>query len=270
MREIQASELKELEIGILNYIDSVCKKRGIVYSLAYGTMLGAVRHHGFIPWDDDIDICMDRRHFERFVEACSSDNSKRYRLLWLDTCDTYTLPLPKVIDTKTVLMQKTQIERMPLGVYVDVFVYDCVPYEESVREKFINKLELYQRFWGYSQNKYIWVDHSIKSFARFLVYSVFHLFNPRIFSKKLNSLAQEYNFADGAYLGTMVYSSTRKKERFSGELFRESIYMDFEGNRYPVTSMYDEYLRLCYGDYMVLPPAEKRVSNHTFDAFYLD
>ena len=269
MKEIATEQLKSIEISILDYIDKVCRENGIVYSLAYGTLLGAVRHQGFIPWDDDIDICMDRENFEKFERKCNDDGNKQYQLLWLDTCETYTLPLAKVVDTTTILTQNTQNEKMPLGVYVDLFIYDKIPDDEKMRAAYINKLELYQRFWGYSQNKYVWKDHSLKSYLRFLVYCLFHLVNPRRFSLKLNKIAQTYRTTDKPYfLGPMVFSTRRYKEWFPSSLFDDCSDTDFEDKKYPITSQYDIYLRKCFGNYMELPPIEKRVSNHDFEAYY--
>lgn len=271
MRRIPDEDIKNIELKILKYIDDICSQNGIQYSLAYGTLLGAIRHRGFIPWDDDIDICMDRKNFNRFMVACRENSNDRYELLWLDTNDTYTLPLPKVVDKTTVLTQNAQIEKMPLGIYVDVFIYDNIPNDPGERRKFINKLELYQRFWGYSQNKLVkQSDHPIKSFARSVVYRIFHLINPRLFSKLLNTAAQKYNENDDCeYIGSMVYSPRRYVELYSRSFFEKLNLTVFENADFPITVLYDVYLRQLYGDYMELPPEEERVSHHDFDAFYL-
>ncbi len=271
MKKIPDEEIKNIEFNILKYIDDICIKNNIVYSLTYGTLLGAIRHKGFIPWDDDIDICMDRKNFNKFVEACKLDNSNIYELLWIDTNKKYTLPLPKVIDKTTVLTQNTQNEKMKLGVYVDVFIFDKIPKDDSKRKKFINKLELYQRFWGYSQNKYVWRDHSIKSCIRFIVYCIFHLINPRFFSGLLNKAAQKYDKEENfEFLGSMVYSVIRNKGYFNKYFFEETKKVEFENRMFPITRYYDELLTICYGDYMKYPPIEKQVSNHDFSAFYRD
>ena len=271
MRRIPDEDIKNIELKILKYIDDICSQNGIQYSLAYGTLLGAIRHRGFIPWDDDIDICMDRKNFNRFMVACRENSNDRYELLWLDTNDTYTLPLPKVVDKTTVLTQNAQIEKMPLGIYVDVFIYDNIPNDPGKRRKYINKLELYQRFWGYSQNKLVkQSDHPIKSFVRSVVYRIFHLINPRLFSKLLNTAAQKYNENDDCeYIGSMVYSTMRNTAWFRKEFLVEFQTAEFAGSLFPISKLYDHHLRICYEDYMELPPVEKRVSHHDFDAFYL-
>ncbi len=271
MKEIPQEDLKEIELRILKYIDKICKDNEIHYSLAYGTLLGAIRHKGFIPWDDDIDICMDRKNFNKFVKACKHDNNNDYELLWLDTNTKYTLPLPKVIDKKTVLTQNTQKERMPLGVYVDVFVFDKIPNDNSKRNRYLRTLELLQRCWGYSQNKNFLKDRTIKSYVRFLVYSIFQLVNPRIFSILLNKYAQKYNkMNNNEEWGSMVYSINRNKSCVSRQFFKNYLRIPFEDMQCLASVNYEEMLTLFYGNYMEYPPLEKRVSNHDFYAYYLE
>ena len=121
LKEVQACQLE-----MLWYIYAFCQQQNIQYYLGYGSCLGAVRHQGFIPWDDDIDLVMFRADYARF-EAAFNRQSGPYRLLSVVTDDRYTLPLPKVIDTRTELNQTQQRDGLKLGVYIDLFVMDDVP-----------------------------------------------------------------------------------------------------------------------------------------------
>lgn len=269
MKSIPQKEIMKIELDILCYIDDICQKNNIVYSLAYGTLLGAIRHKGFIPWDDDIDICMDRVNFEKFVNVCKNCKNDKYELLWLDTIKKYTLPLPKVIDKSTILTQTTQCEKMPLGVYVDIFIFDNIPNNSKARKGFIRNLELLQRFWGYSQNKYVWKDKTVKSYIRYLVYSVFHLINPRVFSRLLNKYSRRYNCnRNSKKIGSMVYSIKREGRWYNNHFFDKTSRVPFEGRYFLISDYYDEMLKMCYGNYMELPPIEKQVSHHDFLAYY--
>ncbi len=270
MKKITDPELRQIQLDILKYINETCEKNDIFYSLSFGTMLGAVRHHGYIPWDDDIDICMDRENFERFVSVCKLNQNERYELLWLDTNKEYTLPLPKMVDKNTVLIQNALDERSSLGVYVDVFVCDKIPNDKRKLQKFIKKLNTYQKWWGYSQMKYVWRDRSVKSFVRRFVYGGFHLVNPRVFAKKLNKYAQKYNNnQDADHISPMVYNSgIRGIPYFPCDFFDSCIKMTFEDADFPVSRHYDEALRIHYGDYMKLPPEDKQVSHHDFEVYY--
>ena len=153
MRKIELEEIKQRCLEILSYIDDICRKNEIQYYLAYGTLLGSVRHQGFIPWDDDIDICMTRENYYKFKKVIAEDKTTPFKLLYVDTEKDYTLPLPKVVDTRTSLSILSQKEKMKLGVFVDVFILDNVPDDDKLREKFFKKLEFYQRLWTISQYK---------------------------------------------------------------------------------------------------------------------
>ena len=125
--ELSENKCKELELGVLKFIRDVSEKNGLRYYLTYGTLLGAVRHKGFIPWDDDIDIFMPYEDYLRFIQIENEKPDSRYRLVCRETNNKYTSALAKVIDTKTVLYQNYGfIENVELGLYVDIFVLNGV------------------------------------------------------------------------------------------------------------------------------------------------
>ena len=133
-KEIDLSEFKQIASGILYDFDSICRKHGIVYSITYGTLLGAVRHKGYIPWDDDIDIMMTRKEYNKFLSYGIGELEKNHKLLSLETTPEYESPLPKIIDTNTILHQLNHIpESIDLGVYIDIFLLDKVPINKNIR-----------------------------------------------------------------------------------------------------------------------------------------
>ena len=105
MRKIDSNELKEIEYKVLCDFDDVCKEIGLPYSLAYGTLLGAVRHKGFIPWDDDIDVMMLREDYEKFLEYCLTHETK-FDLLSYKTCEWYNYPFAKLSARGTVIEEE--------------------------------------------------------------------------------------------------------------------------------------------------------------------
>ena len=159
---------------------------------------------------------------------------------------------------------------MQIGVYVDVFIFDTIPNDPLNRDKYIKRLELYQRFWGYSQNKYVWQDRSIKSYIRYLVYWGFHLVNPRYFSGFLNRFAQKYNNDENnSYIGSMVYSAVKRNNAWYKKSFFDKFErIPFEHKEFLASANYEEMLTICYGNYMEYPPLEKQVSHHDFSAYY--
>ena len=115
-KEFTIEKVQELEFGILKYIKELCEKYSIRYYLAYGTLIGAVRHKGFIPWDDDIDIMMPRNDYKRLLSILEKDSHPYYKLISYETNDLFQVPLPKIVDTRTVLIQDSDIiEPVPLG-----------------------------------------------------------------------------------------------------------------------------------------------------------
>lgn len=125
MDEFTIQDVQKLEFDILKYIKKVCDENKINYYLAYGTLIGAVRHHGFIPWDDDIDIMMPREDFIKFVESTNKDKHDYFKVVCRENNTNFTAPLPKVIDSRTKLTQHYGfIEKVDLGVYVDIFILD--------------------------------------------------------------------------------------------------------------------------------------------------
>ena len=120
-KQIPADVIKEIELSILDYIDDVCKTNHIKYYLAYGTLLGAIRHKGFIPWDDDIDIYLLRDDYMKFVKIVNEQRNDRYEILSIYNDDSYNYEFAKVIDKRTALNASNFIINKKEGVWVDVF-----------------------------------------------------------------------------------------------------------------------------------------------------
>ena len=133
MRQISADELKEIQLNLLNNIDHFCKSNGIQYFLAYGTLIGAIRHDGFIPWDDDIDIAMPRPDYDRFIKKFNA-YSKDYQVEDYSITDNYPTPFAKVIDTRTE-MRMTLYNQRSSGVYIDVFPIDGIGNANQIKHQ---------------------------------------------------------------------------------------------------------------------------------------
>lgn len=130
-------EIKKIQLEILKYVDQFCSQNNIKYALGYGTLIGAVRHKGFIPWDDDIDIIMRRNDYNRFIELFSKETG-RYKV-WSHNLQTdYPIPYAKVTDEKTLKLEGTNyyVER---GVDIDVFPLDDLPNDEKAVDKVFKK-----------------------------------------------------------------------------------------------------------------------------------
>lgn len=266
----KSEDLQRIENEILLFIKKICEENHISYFLAAGTVLGAVRHKGFIPWDDDVDLYMFREDYNRFREAMKGEADTPYKLLYIDTEPNYTLPLPKVIDTRTVLTQFRQREKMQLGVYVDVFILDNVPDEEKERERYLRKVLFLSKLWSAAQNKDNDVGvKGIKIFLKRIAKRLLWLVGPRYFAEKLDVLAQKYNNTQTKLCGNMTYSTNLMEAFVPKTMYGKGVMLEFEGAMYQGPEKTEEYLRHFYGDYMQLPPIEQRVSKHHFEAYYV-
>lgn len=260
------SEIKRVELNILTYIANICDQNKIRYYLMYGTLLGAVRHKGFIPWDDDIDIAIPRKDYETLKQILKNEKNSYYQLLSWEHDDNYPYIFPKVIDKRTKLKEKAFRDvDFQYGIYIDIFVMDGVP-----ENKFLRVLmEKYHKF----------LYHLIRYYYRnkLDLNRLLQIFQPiykkvigvERLKKKIDEMYLNYDFDKSeicriqlgftpkAYLRTEYFKSISKKE--------------FEGSLFNCPSSSHECLVSEYGeDYMELPSIENRVSNHTFIEIEID
>lgn len=258
MYEIGQKELKNIELEILQYVDSVCTENGLRYYLAYGTLIGAVRHKGFIPWDDDIDIFMPIEDYLKFIKI---PTIKKYKIMTWENTDGYFYPFAKVLDKDTTLIEKEDYPIDDLGVYIDVF--PLIGIDENIVSRALKKL--YVKFmmteWRYSAIKRASQQSSIiKRMLRFFPYKIARRKGAGYWLKRIYKF-QARNITEGKrIIGDISGSSSRN---FIGMNEKKL----FEGKLYPVPKYYHELLKSYYGDYMVLPPKEKQISNHNFIAY---
>ena len=248
-------------MSILCFIDEFCRTHGIAYSLAYGTMLGAVRHKGFIPWDDDIDIWMSRKDYEFFVSSFNYNNSSKYKLIsYRDGSYVRNCSYAKVIDTTTAAYEEPLKPGPYEGIWVDVFPLDYVPEGRLKREALYCRLLL--------DAKIIVSRTALKPKAPYKILK-FLTFWRR--NKKVLSSADRYGKSakESAFCQTLSQLSLHSfRSMMPVTWVAETESVPFEGFEFPIYKHFDEILRLIYGDYMRLPPPEKRVS-HTIEAYSL-
>lgn len=268
MKKLELKEIQNVGLNILKHIKQLCEENNIKYYLAYGTIIGAIRHGGFIPWDDDIDIYMTRAEYNKFLEVTKRDKSK-YKLMSVETNNDYQHPLVKYVDTTTSMDWHVAKYQPNYGIWVDIFVLDNVTdnnLELKVFQFVLNKL---QRFYGHSLYKRRKLN-SLGAWKNLLLYSWTSCFKPRTFAKMMYRLSQIYNNRDTKRFAPSAFTaSSRAQAVLRKDLIGNGSTIMFEGIEFPAPEKIDEYLRHFYGDYMQLPPEEKRKSNHTADFYQL-
>lgn len=268
MKKLDIAEIQKIGVDILQYIKTVCYDNGISMFLAYGTVLGAVRHKGFIPWDDDIDIYMFRSDYERFKQIMIRKPEDRYKLLDVQIDPDYNMPLAKVIDTSTSMDWYVAKRPYPLGVWVDIYVLDNVPDDNKELHNFQSRLNFLQNC--FFRSFYKGNVNSLRSLLSWILFSWTKLFGPRYFSKRMVLLSQKYNKIGTLRVAPSSFTaSSREDAVLDRSIMGKGVELPFEGVNYLVPEHTDAYLKHFYGNYMELPPEEDRISNHTADFFLI-
>ena len=260
-KKLDIDEIKEVELGVMDYIHSICKEKGINYSLAYGSLLGAVRHRGFIPWDDDLDIALKRDQYDKLYQAILEDNNSIYNVVSWENDSRYPYPFYRVYDSRTVYENNYIQNDIELGICVDVFPFD--DYKDVNKE--ITKLDMYRRLSVYTlygiRNK----EAGIKNIVRYLMLVVFRLTRVKTWNKKLNDCSKTP--VDGEYIDYLM-ESKKYSTKIDAKALDKVVEFKFEDRIYNIPADYDHILTTIYGsDYMEIPPLEKRIQHDDFVAY---
>lgn len=259
MRQItDIQELRQLQMGILDNVHQFCQEHGLTYFLSSGSLIGAVRHGGYIPWDDDIDIYMLRKDYERLLQIYQGNET--YRLLDPDKEPHYYYTFAKVVDTRTRMIEK-ETDGYEIGVYIDVFPIDYVPDDLQERERVFKKKHLLYKI----RRCKISDTNPLKSKLAYWCYRLLP-----ISVKQVNRMIRKLIVRDvpTQNVCNMTEAGLGAKHCFPAEDIASTVDIMFEGRTYKTMVGYKDYLERTYGDYMTLPPVEKRVTHH-FKAYWL-
>ena len=254
-------ELREFQLygqEIMKEVDKFCRKNKIKYSMGEGSLLGAIRHKGFIPWDDDIDVYMTRENFDKFVTTFKADG---YRVEYFNTMKRYWLPFAKVRMLKDTKFSTPAIKKISeyTGPRIDIMPLDKVPELTSdAQDKQGKMVKAWKRILSL---KVLPISKKKKKLYYFLI-PVAKILPYKFIVKKLEGWMKKYNDQDCAYTVNTTGDYNVRKETFPKEYMEDLIETKFEDSKFFVPSHYDEMLTKIYGDYMTPPPVEKRVVKH--------
>lgn len=268
MRQIEIDELKKIQLDILNCFDTFCRKNNLHYWLDYGTLLGAVRHHGYIPWDDDLDIGMLRKDYEIASQLFNQQTSEPIAFMTPHNKDDYRYPFGKLICTNTILYEYGK-DGIKTGVYIDVFPYDNCPSNEKTMKRVFHKRNLLGRLRRLKLPMRREVS-GIKKAVYVIGSYLMRLIPNNLIEKELDKNAKRFESMESEFVCDFVDPYDSRCLKIPKQLFMDFTEVQFESGKYPAPKDYDYWLRSYYGDYMTLPPIDERVGHHVFEAFYIE
>lgn len=256
------SEIQQMELGIMEYIHEVCQKIGVKYFLAYGSLIGAVRHQGFIPWDDDMDICMLRDDYEKLQDYLIAHPDERYEVMSYKNNINYVYPFMKVQDNRTYLLEEDVRIDSDMGIYVDIFPVDGYEDDQAFKDKMTKIIKKRQlscyTFKGITNTKSV-----VNSIIRYISVIIFYFTNTNKYVAQIDELAKSRKVEDYELVDYLIYKDMNKPV-WKREWLEQVESGSFEGKEFMIPKHYHEILTSDYGDYMQLPPVEQRVSHHDF------
>lgn len=256
------TEIQQLELGIMQYIHDVCQKIDVKYFLSYGSLIGAVRHKGFIPWDDDMDICMLRDDYEKLQDYLIEHPDERYEVMSYKNNLNYVYPFMKVQDNHTYLVEEDVRIDPDMGIYVDIFPVDGYEDDRAFKDKMTKIIKKRQlscyTFKGITNTKSL-----VNSLIRYISIVIFYFTNTNKYVAQIDALAKSRKVEDYELVDYVIYKDMNKPV-WKREWLKDVETGNFEGKEFMIPKHYHEILTSDYGDYMQLPPVEQRISHHDF------
>lgn len=257
---------------MLHYLDKVCRDNGIEYSLAGGTLLGAVRHGGFIPWDDDIDVILTRPNYDNLMQVLMKKESTEFDLLYYKKTATF-ISYARLIHSKTFAVSKHNKSNLLSGVWLDIFPIDSLPddlVERSKQQKEIKKYSKYLRAsikGGLNYASFPTVKGFLAKIVLFLPWHIKYYGKHMELSRKIEQIMTKYNkqnVKEAGFIDSIYFA----KEHFPARIFDEYEDTQFENLTVRKLVNHDAYLTQLFSNYMQLPPEEDRVGHEVYNWYW--
>jgi len=266
MKKANIEEIKKIQLNILEQVINFCDKYSLEYRIAYGTLLGAVRHKGYIPWDDDIDIVMPRNSYEVFIDKFNSF-SKQFKVLHFQIDRNFPYTFAKVHHPKSIVIENTALNYTNLGINMDIFPIDRLPKHKLNRKVRFFKIRFLKYLLTIKNIRITKTRNRYKNIILLIFKIITGIFPYKFIIRKINSISKR-NVSNNSNKSGCILWNYGEKEIFDNSIYSNVRYYSFEGIQCIGPQDYEEYLTKIYGDYKELPPVEKRVSHHDLQAYF--
>jgi len=266
MTELTLSEIKKSQMDSLLIFRDFCEKNRLKYYLAFGTLLGAARHKGFIPWDDDVDVLMPREDYNFLVEHFNETPVENREAISKEIRPDFYLNIAKIIDRNTAVIEMGQ--KLEIGVWIDVFPMDYLIEDIEQYRKANKTIGLLNLLLYYTSLKPLKIRAAYKNFIIRIINAI--LPSKEWLQKKKMKCVNKITSVNKSNTYGLLYRSFGKYgvPRIPECVFEPSSKLEFEGEFFNVPKEYDTLLRGFYGDYMTLPPQEKQISHHNYICYW--
>ena len=266
---ITPAQMQERGLEMLKFVDEVCRREKLTYWLSGGTLLGAVRHKGFIPWDDDVDLMMPRPDYEKLLAAAEHLSTQRYALAHPRLQRDYGIPWLRVFDQGTRVKLSRVIRFSPSNLFIDIFPVDALPDDPRLSKLFFRRVRLRNILWKCSRKTGVWPNERLKALKRSVTF-VSRLLPSNLYARWLDRFCARRDYDSARFAGCCIITHYGSRERMPKAVFERTVYLPFCDGEFPAPVGWDTYLHNLYGDYMQLPPEDKRIPQHYLRATIID
>lgn len=267
MKEAGFDEIREIQYEILKVTAEFCDANEIQYFLTGGTLLGAVRHQGFIPWDDDIDIAMPRPDYNRFLEKSGGHLGKYYDVIVPENHPAHARVFMRVVDNRTLCVHKYYRKKYRTGLGIDVFPMDGVPEEEAEYQEYFQTMRRLKKQFDLAQAAPFKSTGLLRMLAKTAAIIPAAVIGREKPYRKIMETAAKYPYEKSRRVGITTGFYFEKEVLVKKELY-PAVDLPFEESTFHAPACYDKYLRQLYGDYMQLPKEEERKPGHAFKVYW--